>query len=195
MATKTNKNKFLRHGTQHYHSSPGVGAQESISRNIDSGASTGQDSEVRSGGGEMVRTPYFTGKLIAKSISDSLYDLVLGSVPLVRDANNPDTNWNTHYETSQTRVMTNRPPVEPKEGMAEGRGKRSKVKTPEKPSKLLSSELGVEKPMDTVGIEETMKVKRWREPSSSELRVSRFSPLQTTPEEMLKGQESDQIIK
>lgn len=38
----------------------------------------------------MVSSPYFTGELIAKCISDSQYDLVLGNVPLVRDAKNPD---------------------------------------------------------------------------------------------------------
>lgn len=42
----------------------------------------------------LVRTPYFTGKVMAKCLSNPLYDLVLGNVPMVRGVNDPDPNWN-----------------------------------------------------------------------------------------------------
>lgn len=40
-----------------------------------------------------VQTPYYTGKVLAKCVSNPLYDLVLGNIPGIRDANDPNPAW------------------------------------------------------------------------------------------------------
>lgn len=42
----------------------------------------------------MVRTPYFTGRVMANCVRNPLNDLVLGNVPMVRGVNDPDPKWN-----------------------------------------------------------------------------------------------------
>lgn len=40
-----------------------------------------------------VNAPYFTGHVLANCMADSLYDLILGNIPGVREPNNPNLAW------------------------------------------------------------------------------------------------------
>lgn len=40
-----------------------------------------------------IKTPCFTGKVLAKCVSNRIYDPILGNIPLARGADDPDANW------------------------------------------------------------------------------------------------------
>lgn len=44
----------------------------------------------------------FTGKIVAKYVSDPLYDLILCNVPMARGVNDPNSRWNEHEEMNKT---------------------------------------------------------------------------------------------
>ncbi|XP_042149961.1 uncharacterized protein LOC120847418 [Ixodes scapularis] len=53
----------------------------------------------------VVRTPYYTGKVTAKCVSNPLYDLVLGNIPQMREANDPNPDWEIKNEEGQGQVL------------------------------------------------------------------------------------------
>lgn len=40
-----------------------------------------------------IKTPCFSGKVLAKCVSNRIYDPILGNIPLARGADDPDANW------------------------------------------------------------------------------------------------------
>lgn len=49
-----------------------------------------------------IATPFFKGKIVAKLMEDPLYDVILGKVPGVRAANDPDPEWEENDEPTDS---------------------------------------------------------------------------------------------
>ena len=49
-----------------------------------------------------VDTPYLKGQVEAQCLPDSIYDLVIGNVPGVRAADDPDPSWQDHVQEAST---------------------------------------------------------------------------------------------
>ena len=49
-----------------------------------------------------VNTPYLTGQVEAQCLPDPIYDLVIGNVPGVRAADDPDPSWQDRVQEAST---------------------------------------------------------------------------------------------
>ncbi|XP_042150102.1 uncharacterized protein LOC121838101 [Ixodes scapularis] len=144
-----------------------------------------------------VRTPYFTGRVRAKCISNPLYDLVLGNVPMVRGVNDPDPKWNEMEEASpagkldrQTAIKQNQETSQEKSAEQAPKGSSESL-----PENTPSSGQREDEPMLIANATETGKNKDQSKEPRAELRVPQVSPLEATAEEMLKEQENDKSLE
>ncbi|KAM7281314.1 uncharacterized protein ISCGN_006396, partial [Ixodes scapularis] len=143
----------------------------------------------------MVRTPYYTGKLIAKCVNDPLYDLVLGNVPLVRDANDPNPNWSLNVKTREAHMLATEPADEQKTGTEGVLAKETHVESLERSADESLLERGDKEFMGTAGAVLTKKPTCRPPPSPPELRVPEVPLLQTTKEELIQEQKNDETLK
>ncbi|XP_040067218.1 uncharacterized protein LOC120840675 [Ixodes scapularis] len=143
----------------------------------------------------VVRTPYYTGKLTAKCVNDSLYDLVLGNVPLVRDANDPDPNWSLNVKTREAHMLATEPADEQKTGTEGVLAKETHVESLERSADESLLERGDKEFMGTAGAVLTKKPTCRPPPSPPELRVPEVPLLQTTKEELIQEQKNDETLK
>ena len=49
----------------------------------------------------MVDTPFFTGQFNALAVEKPVYDIVVGNIPVARNANDPDRNWRSNVELKE----------------------------------------------------------------------------------------------
>ncbi|KAM7288160.1 uncharacterized protein ISCGN_031849 [Ixodes scapularis] len=143
----------------------------------------------------MVRTPYYTGKLTAKCVNDPLYDLVLGNVPLVRDANDPDPNWSLNVKMREAHMSATEPADEQKTGTEGVLAKETHVESLECSADESLLEWGDKELMGTAGALQTKKPTCRPPPSPPELRVPEIPLLQTTKEELIQEQKNDETLK
>lgn len=54
-----------------------------------------------------VRSPYFSGELIAKTMENPLYDLIIGNIVGSRGVDEPDFNWEVNLTSQSDRVLKN----------------------------------------------------------------------------------------
>ncbi|XP_040072714.1 uncharacterized protein LOC120844827 [Ixodes scapularis] len=145
----------------------------------------------------LVRTPYFTGKVMAKCLSNPLYDLVLGNVPMVRGVNDPDPNWNQVEEMRPARRLvaqtsTGEREEDSREGIVEKlqEGSSEPLQTAAPSFEPRSNE-----PMLTANTIETGRNKDLPRQPKTGLIVPQVSPLEATAEEMLTEQRNDESLK
>lgn len=145
----------------------------------------------------LVRTPYFTGKVMAKCLSNPLYDLVLGNVPMVRGVNDPDPNWNQVEEMRPARRLvaqtsTGEKEEDSREGIVEKvqEGSSEPLQTAAPSFEPRSNE-----PMLTANTIETGRNKDLPRQPKTGLIVPQVSPLEATAEEMLTEQRNDESLK
>ncbi|XP_040068602.2 uncharacterized protein LOC120841708 [Ixodes scapularis] len=143
----------------------------------------------------MVRTPYYTGKLTAKCVNDPLYDLVLGNVPLVRDANDPDPNWSLNVKMRKAHMSATEPADEQKTGTEGVLAKETHVESLERSADESLLERGDKEFMGTAGAVQTKKPACRPPPSPPGLRVPEVPLLQTTKEELIQEQKNDETLK
>lgn len=139
----------------------------------------------------VVRTPYFTGKLVGKYVRVPLYNLVLSNIPTVRDVNDPDPNWDSEKQSSQTGVMVSEPLDEKENGMRVDHSKQAQVTS----RQATSLGDGEEQSLNTAGAVQAKPGRNQSLPPPPELRAPQVSPLHTTLEELRGVQKNDSTLK
>ncbi|KAM7304079.1 uncharacterized protein ISCGN_013979 [Ixodes scapularis] len=139
----------------------------------------------------VIRTPYCMGKITAKCVSNPLYDLILGNIPQMREANDPDPEWEKNNEENLGDCLDE--PKERYETCSNAIGVNVGCRRAMEATKSID-ELPDEKPAVAASASEGREAGRPIKKLERPLKVAQVSVTDTTAEELGKQQKGDATL-
>ncbi|XP_040079039.2 uncharacterized protein LOC120850576 [Ixodes scapularis] len=139
----------------------------------------------------VIQTPYYTGKVTAKCVSNPLYDLILGNIPQMREANDPDPEWEKNNEDNLGDCLDK--PKERYETCPNAIGVNVGCRSAMEATKSID-ELLDEKPTVAASASEGREAGSPIRKLERPLRVAQVSVTDTTAEELGKQQKEDATL-